>query len=92
MSRKISGMQLGMRWHLDDWPDEIHVSHEMTPTAARSYIPKDSVKDLEDLARDLWYSCRCGAACVHYYRDGCRANFNGDGCLMLERINALGLM
>ena len=34
---KIAGLQLGMHWRFDDWPDEIHVSHALTPNVSRCF-------------------------------------------------------
>ena len=54
MSHKIAGMQLGMHWRLDDWPDEVHVSHELTPNVSRVYVDEWRYVRLEALARDMY--------------------------------------
>ncbi len=50
---KIAGMQLGMHWRLDDWPDEVHVSHELTPNVSRSYVDAWRTRELEALIVDM---------------------------------------
>lgn len=53
MGVKIAGMQLGMHWRLDDWPDEIHVSHELTPNVTRAYVDSWRTRELEALIVDM---------------------------------------
>lgn len=50
---KIAGLQLGTHWRHDDWPDEIHVSHALTPNVGRVYVESWRVKQLEALIVDM---------------------------------------
>lgn len=50
---KIAGLQLGMHWRFDDWPDEIHVSHALTPNVGRTYVDAWRTKELEALIVDM---------------------------------------
>ena len=50
---KIAGLQLGMHWRFDDWPDEIHVSHALTPNVGRTYVDSWRTKELEALIVDM---------------------------------------
>lgn len=50
---KIAGLQLGMHWRFDDWPDEIHVSHALTPNVGRVYVESWRVRQLEALIVDM---------------------------------------
>ena len=42
-----------MHWRFDDWPDEIHVSHALTPNVGRTYVDAWRTKELEALIVDM---------------------------------------
>ena len=54
---KIAGLQLGMHWRFDDWPDEIHVSHAIMPNVSRSYTNAAALDRACDYIADIVGGC-----------------------------------